>query len=243
MLENVRNYFNGMTGFSLEEYFSGWSTWEKMWLFVSTAMIIVASVMWKDTWYGIIASLTGIWCVVLVAKARVSNYIPGLINVVFYAYVAYQWQLYGEVMLNAFYFLPMQFIGFHIWTKKENKSGNDTVKTKTMANSNRLSLGVASVMSIAIYGIILEQMGGRTPYIDSMSTVLSVVAMLLMAKVYVEQWVLWIIVDVVTIIMWVNVVFVQGGNDIALLIMWVAYLINAIYGLRIWMKTSRKGGE
>jgi nicotinamide mononucleotide transporter len=239
MLENTKNYFNGLRKFNLKNYFYDWSLWEKGWLLVSTIMILVASFIWKDSWYGVVASLSGIWCVVLVAKARVFNYIPGIINAIFYAYVAYQWQLYGEVMLNAFYFLPMQFVGFHIWTKKENLKDADTVKTKKMTGGARMYLFLITTILIIAYGAVLDKIGGRTPYIDSMSTVLSVVAMLLMAKLYVEQWVLWIIVDVVTIIMWINVVFVEGGNDIALLIMWTAYLINAVYGLKVWTKQNR----
>lgn len=55
-----------------------------------------------------------------------------------------------------------------------------------------------------------------------------------------EQWILWIVVDVVSIIMWFIVVFQQGSNDIGVLIMWSAYLINAIYGFLNWIAMYRR---
>jgi len=64
-----------------------------------------------------------------------------------------------------------------------------------------------------------------------------------MAKVYMEQWILWIIVDVVSIIMWAIVVFKQGSNDIGLFIMWSAFLVNAIYGYYNWVKMYHKSIE
>ena len=78
-------------------------------------------------------------------------------------------------------------------------------------------------------------MGGELPFVDSISTVFSIIAMVLMAWRFMEQWVLWIIVDVVSVIMWI-VVLAKGGTDISVLLMWTAYLINAIYGFINWIK-------
>jgi nicotinamide mononucleotide transporter len=71
---------------------------------------------------------------------------------------------------------------------------------------------------------------------------MSIIAMILMVFVFVEQWILWILVDVVSIIMWV-VVMLKGGNDIAILIMWTAFLINAIYGLYNWIKLEKQNPD
>ena len=62
--------------------------------------------------------------------------------------------------------------------------------------------------------------------------------MYLSVKRYMEQWIMWIIIDVVTIFMWV-VAVTNGSGDIATLLMWMVYLINAIYGFIKWNKNSK----
>lgn len=75
--------------------------------------------------------------------------------------------------------------------------------------------------------------------VDSTSTVLSVVAMVLMAFRYVEQWYLWIIVNIVSIIMWLDVASTNEGQGVAILLMWVVFLLNAVFGLVNWKRAER----
>ena len=82
-------------------------------------------------------------------------------------------------------------------------------------------------------------MGGQLPFMDSMSTVISVVAQLLCVKRFAEQWILWVVVDVVTVIMWAFVFFTEG-ESIATLLMWSVYLINAIIMCAKWHKGAKK---
>lgn len=220
----------------IKSYFSAWSLFEKIWLFSFTLINIYLYFAWSDIILGLITSLTGMLCVVLVAKGKISNYYPGIINVVLYAYIAYGQKYYGEVMLNALYFLPMQFIGLYLWKRnKLSKYKKDEVKVEIMSNKSRVTWTIISCTLIFVYGLVLRSMGGNLPFIDSTSTVLSVIAMLLMAKRFMEQWILWIVVDVVSIIMWF-VVLAKGGNDISILVMWTAYLVNAVYGMVNWIK-------
>lgn len=221
----------------LNNYFKDWSLFEKIWLFVFTLTILGLSLYWQDSLIGIVASLTGIWCVVLVAKGRISNYYVGLINVVAYAYVAWGWKYYGEVMLNIGYYFPAQFVGLYLWSK--NKINDKEVEVKFMTNKSRILWSIVSVVGVISYGYLLKYLGGNLPFTDSLSTTLSVIAMVLMIWRYMEQWILWIIVDIASIILWF-VVLLNGGNDISILIMWIAYLINAIYGLINWIKMYRE---
>ncbi len=223
----------------LKRYFSDWDLYEKIWLFIFTFIIIGLSIYWKDSGIGILASLTGIWCVVLIAKGKIANYYFGIINVLAYAYVAFNQQYYGEVMLNMFYFFPMQFIGIYLWKKKRLSAKKDEVKVVYMTNKQRILWSVITVAATILYGFILKKLGGNLPFIDSSSTVMSVIAMILMVFVFVEQWVLWILVDIVSIIMWVAVMM-NGGSDVAVLVMWIAYLVNAIYGLYNWIKLEKQ---
>ena len=96
----------------------------------------------------------------------------------------------------------------------------------------------ATAAAIGAYGFVLQLMGGKLPYIDSMSTVVSVVAQVLSIKRLTEQWVLWIVVDVVTVIMWL-VNFLQGGETLATLAMWSVYLINAIIMFIKWNREAK----
>lgn len=222
----------------MKNYFKTWTLFEKSWLIISVTLLIICSIIWKSPWYGFVASISGMVCVVLVAKGKISNYYWGIVNCIFYAYVAYGWQLYGEVMLNMLYFLPMQFVGFFMWSKRVNKEGNE-VEVKSLSNYHKFMMLFCCYIYIRVYQMLLESLGGNLTWIDSTSTVLSVVAMVLMACRYMEQWVLWIIVDVVSVIMWFIVVFDQGSNDIGILIMWSAFLINAIYGYINWIKLHK----
>lgn len=217
----------------IKKYFKEWSMFEKIWLSLFTLINIYLFFAWKDTLIGLITSLTGMFCVVLVAKGKILNYYPGIINVILYAYLAYNQKYYGEVMLNVLYFLPIQFVGLYYWKKNKVKGKVDTVVAEFMSNKFRVIWLFASVVGVIGYGVFLKALNGNLPFVDATSTVLSIIAMILMVKRYMEQWVLWIIVDIVSIGMWLDV-FLREGNDISMLIMWSAYLVNAIYGLYNW---------
>ena len=222
----------------IKEMFNDWSLYEKVWLILFTIITLGLSLYWKDSAIGLVASLTGIWCVLLVAKGKISNYYFGIINAIAYGYVAYGQNYFGEVMLNIGYFLPMQFLGIYLWNK--HKDSKDEVVVKSMSNRDRAIWLATSFISIIVYGFVLKGLGGNLPFIDSISTVLSVIAMILMAKRYLEQWALWIIIDIASIVLW----FTALGNDgdISVLIMWISFLINAVYGMFNWIKLSKQQG-
>jgi len=71
-----------------------------------------------------------------------------------------------------------------------------------------------------------------------MSTVLSIVAQILMIKRFTEQWVIWIVVDVVSVIMWIVALFTEGAS-VAVLMMWSVYLANAVIMYVKWLKESK----
>lgn len=223
----------------LKNYFKDWNLFEKSWLLIFSIINIYLFFAWSDTIIGLTASLTGMICVVLVAKGKISNYYFGIINVILYAYIAYQSKYYGEVMLNGFYFLPMQFIGLYYWKKHRNKKkSKDDVKIKLLSFSERFGWLIISVFGVFFYGLLLKYLGGTLPFVDSTSTILSVIAMILMVKRVLEQWILWIAIDVVSIYMWFYILS-QGGNEISMLIMWSAYLVNAVYGFYNWSKIAK----
>ena len=216
----------------------GWKKWEVIWLLSATAVILGLSIYWKDSAVGIAAALTGIWCVILTGKGKLSSFWFGTINTVLYAIVAWQAKYWGEVMLNLLYYLPTNFIGLYMWSKNMNNSTDEVVKKRLSLKSSIIAYGSIIVATFG-YGFVLKLMNGTLPFVDSMSTIFSIFAQILCIKRCMEQWVLWIVVDVVTVGMW-TYAFINKTGDIATVLMWTIYLINGIIMLIKWLKDSKK---
>ena len=132
---------------------SGWKKIEVFWLLLACAVIAGLSIYWGDTLMGIISATTGVACVVCTGKGKLSAYIFGLVNCVLYAIISYKAKLYGETMLNALYYIPMQFVGFAVWKKNMNKETNE-VKKRHMKNRGRIICLLAMVALTIAYGFL-----------------------------------------------------------------------------------------
>jgi nicotinamide mononucleotide transporter len=220
--------------------FKDWTLFEKSWLAVFTLVAMGLSYTWGDTLFSFSVFLTGVICVVLVARGSIWNYSYGLYNAGGYAWLSYQNGLYGEVMLNAGYFLPAQIVGIFLW--KENLAKGTTVVMRKMEKLTMAGWLVLSGGLTYAYGVILSTIPGQnTPFFDSCSTVLSVIAMILMIYRYREQWILWIIVDIVSVAMWAFRLESGVEGAPAMLVMWSAFLVNAFYGWYKWNKLAVSG--
>lgn len=217
---------------------TGWKLWEVLWLLLATGVILGLSVYWGENAIGLIMALTGVWCVILTGKGKRSSFLFGFVNAALYAYVAFGAKYYGEVMLNALYYLPMSVVGWLAWKKHMDDDTGEVVKKRLSLKKGLLAYAITGI-AIAVYGLILSALGGSLPYVDSMSTVVSVVAQILSIGRLMEQWVLWIVVDVVTVIMWA-VDFAKGGETIATLAMWAIYLVNAIIMFVRWYREANR---
>ncbi len=187
-------------------------------------------------WYLIIdaiAAISGIFCVVLCAKGKKSQYIWGFFNIVGYVIIAFVNKYYGEVMLNALYYLPSQFIGYYLWNKNMNDDTKD-VKGKKLNLVQSIILVILIVVGVIGYKVVLDYLSGTKTLLDSASTVTSVVANALMMMRYREQWLLWIIIDIITVVMWALV------GDYVMVTMWAVYTINAFYGYYNWTKIAKE---
>lgn len=217
---------------------TGWKKMEVAWLAIASTVILALSIYWKDSMIGIMSALTGVWCVILTGKGKRSSFILGTVNVLFYAYIAFGAKYYGEVMLNLIYYFPMNFVGWFAWNKHMNEENGEVIKS-SLSRKKGIILYVCTAVAIFLYGLVLRALNGNLPFVDSMSTVVSVVAQILSVKRLTEQWVLWIVVDVVTVIMWA-VNFANGGESIATLLMWSIYLLNAIIMYIRWKREVKE---
>lgn len=195
---------------------------------------------------GSLASVSGVLCVVLVAKGSIWNYLFGLVNVSLYALISYKAALYGDAALNALYYVPMQFIGFWQWRRRgaamsETEAGDKGVQVRARRFSwaQRVILAVGCAAAVVAGGFILKHFGDPQPFKDSTTTVLSIVAQALMALAFMEQWALWIITNIVSVVMWTICVVRGEAHAGVMVIMWVFYLMNSINGLRVWLKLSK----
>ena len=195
---------------------------------------------------GSLAGIAGVLCVVLVAKGSIWNYLFGIVNVSLYAYISYKAALYGDAALNALYYVPMQFIGWWQWRKRGAALSSDEasdegvqVKARRFTWRQRVILALGCAAAVVAGGFILRHFGDPQPFKDSTTTVLSIVAQALMALAFMEQWALWIITNVVSVVMWCICVSRGEAHAAVMVIMWVFYLLNSINGLRVWLRLSR----
>lgn len=222
----------------LRDELEGWKAWEAAWLLTACVVIIGLSLYWGDTFLGILSSTMGVACVVCTGKGKLSAYIFGLINSFLYAVISYQASLYGETMLNAIYYIPMQFVGFYVWRKHMDQETKE-VEKRHMSWKHRLLLFIAIVVSTYLYGILLAYLGDAMPFVDSFTTVCSVAAMIISVKMFAEQWWIWIAVDVFSVYMW-WCDFASRSDNMATLLMWTVYLGNAVIMLIKWERGAKR---
>ena len=196
---------------------------------------------------GSIAGIAGVLCVVLVAKGNIWNYLFGRVNVSMYAYISYKASLYGDAALNALYYVPMQFIGWWQWRKRgaavseaEAGGAGAQVKARRFTWHQRAILALGCAAGVIAVGYVLKHFGDPQPFKDSATTVLSIVAQALMALAFMEQWALWIITNVISVVMWSICVARGEAHAAVMVIMWVFYLLNSLNGFRVWLKLSRE---
>ena len=179
------------------------------------------------------AAICGVLCVILCAAGKRSQYYWGFANIILYVIVSYSNKLYGEVMLNALYYLPTQLIGLHRW-KKNISEENGLVKIRRLKPSSTMLIIAATAAGTVLYRFLLMSIGGASPWLDSLSTVVSVTANALMIMRYREQYILWLIVNAVSVIMWAR------NGDPIMTAMWAIYLFNSFYGYINWGKLSKQ---
>ena len=203
-------------------------------LIINIILFIVTN---ETNWLGIIASITGVIGVVITAKGHISCYYWGIINIITYGIICYQTGFYGEVILDVIYNLPMQFIGIFMWKKYLNK--DNIVKTRGMNIKQVVLTTIISIVAIFVCGMFLKSINGNLPFIDSAINVGAIVALYLSVKRFKEQWIIYILMDIIAIYMWSNALMNNEPNSLVMIIVWIFYLVNAVYGYINWTKLER----
>lgn len=220
--------------FCKAEFIKNWTLTDYLWLSFCAAGITGISISLQDSFTGIIAAVTATFYTIFAGKGKISCYLFGIINTILYGYISWDAKLYGEVMLNWGWYLPMMFAGMFFWKRNINKNTESIYKSFLSLKERVITLFL-TLAGIAFYAVILHKMGDRSPILDSSTTILSVTAMILTVKRCIEQWFIWTVVNVISIWMWL-LVYLKEGSSVAILLMWVMALANGIIFFIQWKK-------
>ena len=222
----------------INNFFSDWSFKEKLWLAFVLTFQTVAWIINKESAFMLIMTLTSSLNLVLGAKGKVAGLYFAIINSAMYAYSCLAIPLYGEIMYNILYSIPVSASAIYLW--KKNTASDGEVKFRTMSKNFIIGTLVVTIIAIFAYSQLLKWMGGNFAFMDSLTTVVSVIASMLYLLRYSEQWLMWVIVNVLSIVMWIMVLMSGDKSAILIIIMKVVNLCNSSYGYWNWKKIAKK---
>ena len=222
----------------IQKELSGWGKYERIIFPAEILLIIILSVIMKDNKIALISAICGISYTILAGKGKISCYLFGLMGTLCYAFIAFKNYLFGNVGLYICYYFPMQLVGIFKWRQHLKKETNEIQKIK-LSNIERIIYTILGIFFTIICYFVLIKYHDKNPIFDSITTIFSVFGLLLTVKRCLEQWYVWIVVNGLSAIMWIQA-YLNGSNCFATVIMWVTYFILAVYFLKNWEKDIRQ---
>lgn len=212
----------------------GWKNIEIAGLITALILILINAVILKDSPVAVISAICGILYTIIAGKGRISCYFFGLMGSGCYSWLAFSGALWGNLALYIFYYIPMQILGIFKWRKHLKAESQEIVKRR-LSNSLRVKLFIISIIGCFAAIFILKYFEDSSPVIDGITTFLSIIGMYLTVKRSIEQWFVWIIVNGLSFVMWLNLIM-HGTKAYSTLVMWGIYFILAIYFYLVWKK-------
>lgn len=203
-----------------------------------------------------IAAFFGIVSVFYAKKENILVFPTGIISTGLYIYLLYRWQLFGDLIINIYYTI-MSLYGWYMWLKVIDDQDNHISITKSSKSDYLKALLIFALSSFFVlfiyakYDVIdtsldfpatikyvwnhltagsASQFRIITPYIDTFTTGAAFSAMWMMANKKLENWVLWIIVNVVSIPLY----FIKGFGFTG--VQYFVFLVLAGFGYISWIK-------
>jgi nicotinamide mononucleotide transporter len=192
------------------------------------------------------ATISGGLAVWLSVKENVWSWILGLVNVVLASIMFYQIQLYPDMFLQGFFFVT-NIIGFWWWKfpKVENANLKSELKITKLETKTTIILTFGGLLATYLMGTFskslheilpnLFSLPSSFPYVDSFTTVMSIVATFMLMKKKVEAWWMWLAIDIISTYMY----FVKEVKLYSLL--YLIFCIIAVFGAVEWTQKWRKG--
>lgn len=202
-----------------------------LWCIVAPIVMMVICLITKTGWLQIITSVTGVIYISLIAKENKYGYLFAVTNVILYAILTWQRGLFGTAVFNIAYSLPILVYGYIFWNKNQGKNKGNI---KRMNNNDKVKVGVAGILTIMIYYFIaLYVFKINNAFVDAIIVAFSFIGNVLMAKKYIEQWYVFICLNIINIVFW-GITAITDTNFIALIAMYIIYLINNVIGVFAW---------
>lgn len=186
-----------------------------------------------------IAVVFGLLSVWYARKEKILVYPTGIVSVVIYVYICFDVKLYADAGINLFYFI-MSVYGWYRWSKRK---AVPKLKITTCNRKDWLIVTGMFLLSMAVIIVLLkifkqddiEYWSTKVPYIDTFTTSVFIVGMWLMALKKIENWIAWIIGDVISIPLFAYKGLAFTGFQFA------AFLVLAIMGYISWRKKLKEG--
>lgn len=177
----------------------------------------------------IIAVVFGFLSVWYAKRNLILVFPTGLISTAIFVYLLLKWELLGDMMINAYYF-AMSIYGWYVWSRKSNDSV--TPITRTTFNEKRVStlIFIATLVFVYIVYQSADKWTSWTAYVDTLTTAVFFVGMWLMARRKIENWIFWIVGDVISMPLY----FYKGLTFTSF--QYLIFTLVAIYGYLAWKK-------
>src|SRR5690606_2413612 len=161
-------------------------------------------------------------------------YPTGIISTAIFVSILWVYVLLGDMLINAYYFV-MRIYGWYYWTRTNSDMPQIPV-TKTTKKEHIWSvfLFLLAILFILVVYAVNKKLEGWTAYVDTLTTAIFFVGMWLMAKKKLENWIYWIIGDIISVPLY----FYKGL--IFTSFQYLVFTIIAIYGYKAWKKSLNK---
>ena len=180
------------------------------------------------------AVLFGIISVLFARKNNILVYPTGLVSTLIYVYILLEWKLFGDFIINIYYSV-MSILGWYLWTRKKN--GATEFPISVMNRKDYLISSIiftGTLLFVALVYYFFDKFTHWTAYVDTLTTALFFVGMWLMAKRKIENWLLWIVADIISVPLY----FYKGLTFSS--IQFLLFTIIAILGYKEWKRFSQK---
>ncbi|WP_459210024.1 nicotinamide riboside transporter PnuC [Aquimarina rhabdastrellae] len=158
-------------------------------------------------------------------------YPTGMVSTAIFVYLLIDWGLLGDTMINAYYFI-MSVYGWYVWTRKVDAT-HFTPISRTTIGEKKISILIFSLTLLFVYFVyqFFDKWTSWTAYVDTITTAVFFVGMWLMAKRKIENWIYWIIGDIISVPLY----FYKGLTFTSF--QYLMFTVLAIYGYIKWKRS------
>jgi len=178
----------------------------------------------------IVAVIFGFLSVWFSKQNKILVFPTGMISTIIFVYLLLKWELLGDMMINAYYF-AMSVYGWYIWTRKVDETHVTQISTTSLKEKKiSVAIFVATLVFVFIVYKTFDKWNGWVAYADTITTAIFFVGMWLMAKRKIENWIFWIIGDVISVPLY----FYKGFTFTSF--QYLGFTVIAIFGYLAWKK-------